>query len=57
MRGICRIVRDGEVVGVLVRGPDGADFEMRIEEYVTQELRPAPENLPVCGARAAGTGE
>lgn len=48
MRGICRIVKNGDVTGVLVADDRDEKCVMSVEEYVDQDIQPLTAVLPVC---------
>ena len=48
MRGICRIVKNGDVVGVMIADDEDNTTEMTVEEYVDEDAQPPLDRLDVC---------
>ena len=53
MRGICRIVKNGDVVGVMVADDRDVTSTMTPEEYVNEDIAPPLSALDAC----AGMGD
>ncbi len=48
MRGICRVVKNGDVVGVMVADDQDVTSTMTAEEYVDEDIAPPLSALDVC---------